>query len=503
MKTPSTRPPKKIIVEHAEITGMHASGAGIAAVPVNGRDGADGFDALEVLQVLVPGALPGASGRLEYTPPAPGGRRGLAVSWQERSASPDADSKRCPHAWENPACGGCPMGRLGYARELELKTQILVEAPLREAGLWREGLIAEPAGISADFMQGFRNKAVLYPGVIEGQGRLGYFAARSQELVPAEDCPQVPKWMHEAAKCLAPFVADGTLAPAPEAGGGVLRNLLLREAPGTGERMLVLVVRNADAALETAKPRILRALSALQLDSLLINSHPGSGSAVFNFAPKATQLWAGKPAIAAELMGLRFAVGPQTFLQVNTPQTPVLYQKALDAADIQPGDKVLDLYCGIGTLTLLAARRARGADGSEGAESGRVWGVERVEASIDRARENSLRNGLSQACFAAEPAEDFLARVLREGIPGGGMPEKIIADPAFQGLSGGAAERLAELLRRSSAKRLAYVSCNPKSFARDGVILARSGMRLERVEPVDMFPGAMHLEVVGTFVRGE
>ena len=106
-------------------------------------------------------------------------------------------------------------------------------------------------------------------------------------------------------------------------------------------------------------------------------------------------------------MDLAFTVGPQTFLQVNTPQTPVLYEKALDAADVQPGDQILDLYCGVGTITLAAARRA--------GPHGRALGVERVEASIVCARENAARNSIPQAAFVAEPTETFLSAGAQRG----------------------------------------------------------------------------------------
>lgn len=475
-----TRPslPPAETLDDVLVTRMHASGAGIAAAP-------DG------LEILIPGALPGARGTVRFRRPQPGGRRGLAESWTERSASPDADPGRCPHVAGEPPCGGCPMGGLKYARELALKTELLVVEPLAAAGFDARAIVAPALGQPEGCERGFRNKAVLYPGIVDGRGRFGHFAARSQTLVPAEDCPQTPAWMAGAARALAPLVEDGTLAPAPESApeSGVLRCLLMREAPGTGERMLALVVRT-DAGLEDARARILAALEPAGLSTVLVNLHPAAGSGVFNFAPGATRVWSGAGTVEASLMGLGFALGPQTFLQVNTPQTPVLYERALAAAEAGPGDAVLDLYCGVGTITLLAASRAA-----------RAWGVERVEASIDRARENAAANGLANAGFTADAVERFLDRALAEGFPEGFEPTKVIVDPAYQGLAGGAAEALARLVRGSRVSRIAYVSCNPKSFARDAKTLAAAGMRLVRVEPVDLFPGAMHLEVVGTFVR--
>ena len=256
--------------------------------------------------------------------------------------------------------------------------------------------------------------------------------------------------------------------------------------------MAVLVVRALTADLLAAKEKLIAALAPCKLQSLLVNVHPTPGSAVLSFAPDALVVWAGRSSIEAELMDLAFTVGPQTFLQVNTPQTPVLYEKALDAADVQPGDQILDLYCGVGTITLAAARRA--------GPHGRALGVERVEASIVCARENAARNSISQAAFVAEPTETFLSAALKEGFPDGFKPTKIIVDPAYQGMAGGAAKALADLfLLPNGPKRLAYVSCNPKSFARDAKELAAAGLTLESIYPVDLFPGALHLELVAAF----
>ena len=119
------------------ITGIHPSGAGIARL-------SDSSNSRDVPEILVPGALPGARGDLFWNPPKPGGHWGLAVEWRESAPSPDADPSRCPHAASlngQPVCGGCPLGSLKYSAELALKTKLLIEEPLRQAGLWREGLI--------------------------------------------------------------------------------------------------------------------------------------------------------------------------------------------------------------------------------------------------------------------------------------------------------------------------------------------------------------------------
>lgn len=467
--------PPLLFAGRTVVTDMDASGAGVLE---------ERLPSGEAIEVIVPGAIPGDVIELSWRAPLPGGRRGLAESFRLLEASPEA-ARRCPLAGE---CGGCPAARLDYAAELRIKTRTLVERPLAEAGLLREGVLLPAVGQPEGCARGFRNKAILYPGILAGEPRFGYYRARSQALVGAEDCPQTPAWMGETARALAPLLLRPDCAPWREATDeGALRALLLREAPGTGERLAAVVMRRLPGdpdAREGLLEAIREALAGARLTSLLLNLNEAPGSAVLSFAPGAARRIAGRDGVEAQLMGLAFTLDAQTFLQVNTPQTPVLYGRALDALELSPEDRVLDLYCGVGTLTLLAARRSAGA-----------LGVERVEQSIACARENARRNGLGSAAFIAAPVE----KALSEPLPEGFRPTKIMVDPAYQGLAGGATRAVARLARREGVRRLAYVSCNPRSFARDAAALECEGLRLLSVTPVDMFPGALHFECVGVF----
>lgn len=473
--------------ESVYVTDLDPSGAGIVLQPTPAaREGT-------CLEVLVPGALPGEEIALTWRPPQPGGRRGLAERFTVLKASPDLDPSRCPHAG---ICGGCPAGRLQYTRELAIKTARLVKAPLVEAGFSAD-LIRPTIGQPDGARLGFRNKAILYPGIIEGTPHFGYYKPRSQTLVAAEDCPQTPQWMGDVARALAPLLLHSDLAPWHEDNTsekeGALRTLLLREAPGTGERLVAIVMKRLpaeDAAREVLFSHIRDALKHLRIDALLVNLHDATGSSVLSFAPGATRILAGKANIKARLMELTFTLGAETFLQVNTPQTPVLYGLAIDALKLLPEDRVLDLYCGVGTLTLLAARHAE-----------RALGIERVTASIQCAQENAQRNHLENAFFLTAPVEKALKDVAT--LPDGFVPTKIIVDPAYQGLAGGAAEALVALVKEAAIKRLVYVSCNPVTLARDAATLMRGGLELLSVTPVDMFPGAMHLEAVAVFVPAD
>lgn len=458
----------------AEITGMLPSGAGLAEI--------DG------LPVVVPGALLGERVRMEWTPPAPGGRQGLAKHVERLSPSPFLEPHPCPHAG---ACGGCPLGKIREDAAAKMKRRLLVVDELVRAGL-----AAAPAAEAANSLvddvrlqpeacrRGFRNKAVLYPTIRNGATRFGLYRAGTHEVVPAEDCPQSPDWMDAAARRAAKLIDDGVLSIYDEsAHSGDVRALLMREGVplDTGarpERLAALIVREHLSPERQAA--VLKAFEGLALESLCVHAQPERGNAVLSFAPGATVVLAGKPAINAAIDGLTFSVQAETFLQVNTPQTEVLYGLVMEALELEPEDAVLDLYCGIGTMTLMAAKRA---------PRGCAVGVELVEASVASARANARRNSIENVLFFAGPVEKVLPTL--PAMPGKTL--KAIVDPAYKGLADGVAQALAA----RSPERIVYVACSPKHFARDAKRFEALGYEIERVTPVDLFPGAMHLETVG------
>lgn len=468
------------------VTGLHPSGAGLST--------------FEGLTVLVPGAIPGDVVDARWTPPKPGGRFGLAQSFTVVSASPDADPTRCPLA---DACGGCPAGRLRYEAELAVKTRLLLEEPLRAAGFAVP--VETPAGQPEGARTGFRNKAILRPVRIDGKLRFGMYRARSHEVVPAEDCPQTPAWMAEALRRTAEVLTEVPLYD-EKTGEGILRAVLLRdgavggttdEEPGKAARtrLLTPVLKSFEAVNLQGLDAMLRAALAGRdgregkedLRVTLIwreNAEPG------NAVPGPGRSWSADAvdAIDARVMDDIFAVGPDTFLQVNAVQTPVLYRKAIDALELTGDEDLLDLYSGVGTITLALARRTKG----------RVLGIEVNPKSVENARRNALRAGLdNRTRFEAGLVEDLLSNLLAEEASAGFRPVKAVIDPAFKGIEASVAKALGD----AGLTRLVYVSCNPQTFVRDAKRLEAAGLKLIRVEAVDMFPGALHLEAVGTFVR--
>jgi 23S rRNA (uracil1939-C5)-methyltransferase len=187
-------------------------------------------------------------------------------------------------------------------------------------------------------------------------------------------------------------------------------------------------------------------------------------------------LW-GKEKIEEQLCGLAFSLGPASFLQVNPSQTERLYATALDLLALTGGERVVDAYCGIGTITLPLAKSAR-----------EVIGIENVPEAVDDARRNAQRNGMRNAQFLCEESETALPRLIREGL----TLDALVMDPPRKG----ADEAFLRAVIESGVKRVLYISCNPATLARDCRILADGGYRVQAVQPVDMFPHTVHVECV-------
>ena len=187
-------------------------------------------------------------------------------------------------------------------------------------------------------------------------------------------------------------------------------------------------------------------------------------------------LW-GKGTLSASLLGLKYEISPESFFQINPVQTEKLYSLALSFAQISGSDTVLDIYCGIGTITLSAARKAK-----------RAIGVEIVEKAIENAKENAEKNGIENAEFYCDSAENAVPKLIESGV----LPNVIILDPPRKGSD----EKTLSAIASANPKRIVYVSCNPATLARDAKFLEERGYKVEKVAAVDMFPHTAHVETV-------
>ena len=192
-------------------------------------------------------------------------------------------------------------------------------------------------------------------------------------------------------------------------------------------------------------------------------------------------LW-GKGTLSARLLGLAYEISPESFFQVNPAQTEKLYSLALRFADIKSSDTVLDIYCGIGTITLSAAKSAK-----------RAIGIEIVPKAIENARENAAKNGIKNSEFYCGKAEDLVPVLLKSGF----SPNIVVLDPPRKGSD----EATLSAIANAMSKRIVYISCNSATLARDAKFLENSGYKLKKAAAVDMFPHTAHVEAVALFSR--
>ena len=406
----------------------------------------------------------------------------------------------CPIARE---CGGCEWLAVPYPIQLERK-QAQVEGLL--GGLARaDGAEVEPI-CGMDDPQAFRHKAAT-PFSPDARGRIrsGFYARGSHKIVRCEAClvedPRARRVFAEVVR-----VAERLHIPAydEDRGIGVLRHAVLRTGYATDEALLTLVT-NVERLRDEARVAAELHEAAPELTSIVQNVNTRRTNAILGTA---CHTLLGPGHMRDRLLGCTFEVGPTSFYQTNPAQTEVLYELAIRAAGLADGSRVLDAYCGAGTIGICAAARAAAA-GSEV----RVTGVERVASAVRLARKNARANGVGGRCeFVAADATAWLAGGgARDGRAGGGgdkdaaghaRPARgafdvVILDPPR---AGSTPEFLAAVADAAPG-RVVYVSCNPITQARDLEVLRGRGYRLTRVAAVDMFPHTSHVETVVSLTR--
>ena len=364
-------------------------------------------------------------------------------------------------------CGGCQFRHMTYEEELRAKGQRIADA-LERVGRVRLDL---PPVLGAEDPLRYRNK-VQFP---VSQGRrglsIGYYRPRSHDVLDAPDCPLQPEAVTRLRGAFKTWMEEHAIPAYDEATGkGLVRHLYVRT--NSREESLVCVVANGEIL-----PHSDTLVKALR------RSHPGLAGVVLNINTRGTNvilgdrfvaLW-GQDWLEEELCQLSFRLSVPSFFQVNLAQTQRLYQTALELAQLSGSETVLDLYCGIGTISLALARRAV-----------RVIGAEIVPRAIEDAKENETRNGVSNAEFFCGDAGAVARRLAEEGI----RPQVICVDPPRKGL----APEVPAILAAMGPERIVYVSCDPATLARDVDRFSRLGYRAVRARGIDLFPRTAHVE---------
>ncbi len=377
--------------------------------------------------------------------------------------SPERMEPECPYAGK---CGGCAYRHLTYPEELWAKRQRVQDALTRIGGL--ELTVEEILG--AKNPEHYRNKSQ-YP--VGADGSIGFFQARTHKVVPIRRCLIQTEAADRTAQAVGEWMRRYKISAYDETTGkGLVRHVCVR-VNRKGESLCCVVVNGNKVPRE---PELAAYVTAAvpHTVGVLLNSNTRRGNVVLG--DKYRTLF-GRNYLMDTLCGLEFKLSMPSFYQVNRDQAEVLYGKALEFAGLTGNETVLDLYCGIGTITLCLAKAAK-----------RVIGAEIVPPAIRDAKENALRNHIENAEFFCGDAADIAAKLESDGL----RPDVVTVDPPRKGL---APEVIASVAAMGPEK-VVYVSCDPATLGRDVKIFREFGYEAKRAASVDMFPGTVHVETV-------
>ena len=376
-------------------------------------------------------------------------------------------SRTTPICSVYPRCGGCNLMHMDYQHQLQFK-QTSVQQQLDYHHV-KHVKVNQTLGMTNPFA--YRNKVICPVRVINSKLEIGFYRQHSHDIVVFDTCHVQSNLQNKIIESIKAFQH----VPLFE----IVKHIVLREVYEPSQIMLGLVTN------QTSHPHLQEFLK------VMINNHPEIKSIILNHNPHKTNtiftsdnyVLFGQDHLIDHSLGLSFKLSLQSFFQVNTDMMQVLYQEALEAADIQPTDTVLDLYCGIGTLALLASQQAK-----------YVYGVELNPKAIADANDNAQNNKIENVKFIQGDVKEAMSYFETNDIE----CDVVIVDPPRAGLH----EDIISSLKQLKAKRIIYVSCNPTTLGRD-LKLFESHYKIENVQPVDMFPQTYHVECVVLMSRVE
>ena len=442
-------------IYEAVITDYTAEGQGIAHI--------------EGITVFIPNAIAGERVRVRIEAVRKTWAAGKITELLEKS--PHRVNRQCPVA---KLCGGCDFWHMDYAEETRLKAARVRDCLNRLAG---EKLDEVPI-LAAPDCRGYRNKAQYPVASKKGRTYAGFFRAGTHDVVENSRCLILPQETDQVKDAVIDHVNQFRVPVYDEtAHTGLLRHIYVRRGAVSGQILVCLAVNGR--TLPHAPELVERLKKIPGFATLVLSVNTKKGNAVLG--DEFITLY-GPGFIEDTLCGLNFRLSPRSFYQVNHHQAQRLYQTAIQLADISKEDLVLDLYCGVGTITLAMASAA-----------GKVMGVEVVPQAIEDAKDNAVRNGIGNAEFFCGDAGEAALALEAKGI----HPDVITVDPPRKGMN---ADTI-EAITRMSPRRLVYVSCDPATLARDIALLKQRGFRVEKAMAADLFPRCSHVESICLLTR--
>ena len=367
--------------------------------------------------------------------------------------------------------GIADFGHMTYEEQLKFKRKQVVDNLYKTAGI-SDVEVAETLGMETPYA--YRNKAQVPVRRVKGQLETGFYRKNSHDLIPIEDFLIQDKEIDKLIVIVRDLLRRYDLKPYDEKEQtGLIRHLVVRRGHYSGQMMLVFV---------TTRPKIFRIDQVIakitaafpNVVSIIQNINDKNTNAIFG---KEFRTLYGQDTITDSMLGNDYEISAQSFYQVNTEMAEKLYQTAIDFSDLNSDSIVIDAYSGIGTIGLSFAKEVK-----------EVYGVEVIETAVEDAKKNAERNGITNAHYVADSAENAMAKWSKDGI----KPDVIIVDPPRKGLT----ESFIKASVAMQPEKVTYVSCNPATMARDIKLYQELGYELKKVQPVDLFPQTHHVETV-------
>lgn len=373
-------------------------------------------------------------------------------------------------------CGGCQVQELDYKKQLELKTNE-VKQVINRIGKLENVVVYDTIGMDNPYR--YRNKAQFPIKKDENGINIGFYKKKSHEVIDTQKCIIQDDINDKIIKILRKYLQENNISIYDEVNHtGVLRHLVTKVGFKTREVMIVLIINgqnlyNIDSLVEDFKSEI------EGFKTLVLNINTKKTNVILGLENKVIY---GNGKINDYIDDLIFEISPLSFFQVNPVQTEVLYNKALEYANLSKNDTVFDIYCGIGTISLFLARKAS-----------KVYGIEIIEDAIKDAKINASINKLENVNFYVGKAEEVVPNMYKEGK----KANVVVVDPPRKGCD----EKVLDTIVSMKPEKVVYVSCNPSTLARDLAYLDERGYICEEIQPVDMFPHTMHVECVAKIVK--
>lgn len=384
-----------------------------------------------------------------------------------------------PFCNEHRRCGGCQIQAMSYEAQLRVKENKVKNDLIRIGHVPAETIerVFEPI-IGMEDPVRYRNKSQ-YPVGTDTYGNIvaGFYAGRTHHIIPCTDCGIAPEENKEILDIILAHMKKHGIRPYDEEGPGTVRHILIRKGFAIGQIMVCLVIRyqgKSSSEFISGQEELIRSLMDIPgMTSICVSVNNDRTNVIMG---NEIHTIAGSDTISDLLLGKRFEISPLSFYQVNPVQTEKLYSTAVEFAQLSGSEHVWDICCGIGTISLCMADKAK-----------TVHGLEIVPEAIEDAKKNAVTNGIQNAEFICAPAEDYLP-AHKDEI----QADVIVLDPPRKGMDQKALSAIAD----TGCGRIVYVSCDSATLSRDIEYLTGCGYELQRVRCTDMFPHTIHTETV-------